>query len=234
MNPCHTNTSPVEASFSIRGAARVAALGRPLGCFLLIVAVLLLPSAAAAKTNPYTKPDATWISIGGKVKSVSADRFILDYGDGLITVEMDDGDRDADAYKLLEGDKVTVHGRIDDGLYETATIEASSVYVHELGTYFYASSLDEEEFPVVTTMVPVTVSTVLQGTVTKVGKKEFKIDTGSREITVEVDEMAYDPLDDEGYQKVEKGDLVRVTGSMDKDFFEGRRFEAESVITLSS
>jgi len=29
-------------------------------------------------------------------------------------------------------------------------------------------------------------------------------------------------------------DLVRVTGSMDKDFLEGRRFEAEAVITLSS
>jgi len=234
MNPCQTNPFPMEASFPIHAADRAATRRRPLGCLLLIVALLLLPSFSAAKTNPYTKPDDTWISVGGKIKSVSADRFILDYGDGLITVEMDDGDRDADAYKLLEGDDVTVHGRIDDGLYETTTIEASSVYVHDLGTYFYASSLDEEEFHIVTTMVPITVSTVLQGTVAKVGKKEFKIDTGAREITVEVEEMAYDPLDDEGYQKVEKGDLVRVTGSMDKDFLEGRRFEAEAVITLSS
>ncbi len=42
---------------------------------------------------------------------------------------MDDWDDDADAYALLEGDEVTVSGRIDDNLYEIRTIEASRVYV---------------------------------------------------------------------------------------------------------
>lgn len=46
------------------------------------------------------------------------------YGNGSITVEMDDGDRDADAYSLDEGDNVTVYGMIDDDLFESATIEA--------------------------------------------------------------------------------------------------------------
>ena len=231
MNPYDSKPFPTDSSHpsSVQGHPRHVV------CLLAIAALLMLmPSISPAKTNPYVQPDDTWLSINGKVKSVSADSFMLDYGEGLISVEMDDGDRDADAYKLVEGDEVTVYGMIDDDLYETTKIEASSVYVKNLGTYFYASSVDEEDFNVVTTMVPVTDSIVLQGTAMKVGKKEFKIDTGISEITVHVEEMAYNPLDDEGYQKVETGDLVRVTGEMDEDFFESRRFEADSVVTLAS
>ena len=50
------------------------------------------------------------ISVTGTVESVEADAFELNlaedmpHGGALITVEMDDGDRDADAYKLLPGD----------------------------------------------------------------------------------------------------------------------------------
>ncbi|MDZ7782331.1 MAG: hypothetical protein U5K56_05075 [Halioglobus sp.] len=69
----------------------------------------------------------------------------LDYGQGNITVEMDDSDRDADGYKLIEGDRITVSGVVDDDFYESTKIEAASVYVEELGTHFYASSIDEED-----------------------------------------------------------------------------------------
>jgi hypothetical protein len=56
---------------------------------------------------------------------------------------------------------------------------------------------------------------------------------GNRLVNVEVEEMAYNPLDNVGYQKIEIGDRVSVTGEMDTDFFEGEReFVAESVITL--
>ena len=75
-------------------------------------------SASAFAQNPYAKPDNSWISIHGTVTSVSADEFELDYGDGLISVEMDDGDRDADGYKLVKGDEVRVSGTIDDDFYK--------------------------------------------------------------------------------------------------------------------
>lgn len=92
----------------------------------LFVLTILLAFPAMAE-DPYAQPDDTWISISGSVEAVSADAFTLNYGEGVITVEMDDGDRDADAYKLIPGDKVTVSGMIDDDFYETTTIEASSV-----------------------------------------------------------------------------------------------------------
>ncbi|MGM0425831.1 MAG: hypothetical protein ACQEQ7_01185 [Thermodesulfobacteriota bacterium] len=75
---------------------------------------------------------------------VQEDSFTLDYGEGTVLVEMDDWDWYDEEGTVLEGDKVTVYGKIDDDLYEATSIEASSVYVENLGTYFYASSADEE------------------------------------------------------------------------------------------
>jgi len=200
---------------------------------LLFVAALSLP-AAAAEENPYLQPDDTWISISGTVESVSPDEFVLDYGEGVVTVEMDDGDRDADAYALLEGDKVTVSGMIDDDFYEMTTIEASSVYVEKLGTYFYASAVDEEDYTPVLTVAPTVVvsRTVVQGTVSSVSDEEFTLNTGDRMMTVEVEEMGFNPLDDEGLLKIEEGDRVSVSGNIDDDLFEGKELVAHSIVKL--
>jgi hypothetical protein len=51
-------------------------------------------------------------------------------------------------------------------------------------------------------------------------------------MTVDVDEMSYKPLDDEGYQRIETGDLVRVSGNMDYSLFEGRVLKASSLAEL--
>lgn len=197
---------------------------------------LLLSAVASAETaNPYTMADETWITISGTVASVSRDSFILDYGDGSVIVEMDDGDRDADAYKLAGGDKVTVSGRVDDDLFETTTIEAGSVYVENIGTTFFASPIDEETADSFVAFIrePVVVSRVtLQGTVTEVDDDEFTIDSGLRQIRVDVGEMPFNPLDDEGYLKVRVGDLVSVSGEMGSDLFQGRELVADSLMKL--
>jgi len=210
----------------------------PVGVVGLVACTLIAAVATAGDaskgTNPYEKANNSWISIGGTVTSVSANAFLLDYGKGTITVEMDDGDRDADAYQLIHGDKVVVNGRIDDDFFQTTTIEASSVYVEKLGTYFWASSADEEDrYFFTTTMTPVVVaSTFVQGTVTEVREHEFEIDTGVRTLTVDVGQMSDNPLDEEGYQRIREGDHVQVNGRMDESLFQGRELVADSVIKL--
>ena len=199
---------------------------------LTLTAFAALP--AGAQEEPYAQPDDSWISISGTVETVSLDHFTLDYGDGVITVEMDDADRDADAAVLAKGDHVTAYGRVDDDFMELATIEASSIYVEELGTTFYASAVDEEDAYTFVTVRPVVVGdAVLQGDVTSVGDDHFTLSTGLREITVKVEEMPYDPLDDEGYQQIEMGDRVSVGGHIDADLFEGFGIVAESIVELS-
>lgn len=201
----------------------------------LLLFLGMLSLAVTGDPQPYQQADNTWISIGGTVESVDDDSFFLDYGEGKITVEMDDWDWYSDTGALEKGDKVNVQGMIDDDFYEIATIEASSVYVHRLGRYFYASPADEEGAYYYTTVYPVVLTTInVRGRVTSVSHDEFTLDTGPRQMTVEVEEMAYNPLDDEGYQKVRVGDRVSVTGEMDYDLFEGRELVADSVIVLEN
>jgi uncharacterized protein YdeI (BOF family) len=204
-----------------------------LSATVILSALVAVPSAGQ---DPYMQPDNSWISIDGTVESVGMDEFVLDYGDGVITVEMDDADRDADAYALAHGDRVRVTGKVDDDFLEVASIEAASVYVQNLGTYFYASAADEEDLrdDFVTMTAPVHVGqTVLQGTVTDVEDDEFTLDTGPRRITVETEEMPYDPMDDEGYQHIRIGDRVSVSGDIDTDLFEGSELVAETIVSLS-
>lgn len=199
---------------------------------ILAVAAAALLVAPAHAQDPYEMADDTWISLSGEVEEVSADEFLLDYGGGMVTVEMDDGDRDADGYKLVRGDDVTVTGVIDDDFFEATTIEAGSVYVEKLGTYFYASTADEEDRYITIYGPTVNATAVVQGTVTEVRDHEFVVDTNVRSVTVDVSEMLYNPLDDTGYQQIEAGDMVSASGGVDYDFFEGREIMAQTVTTL--
>jgi uncharacterized protein YdeI (BOF family) len=184
--------------------------------------------------NPYAQADDSWISLSGTVGQVRRDTFELDFGERTITVEMDDSDRQAETYALRMGDKVTVNGVIDDDFFETSKIEASSVYVEKLGRHFFASVLDEEDFVSVTYLAPIDDGGVaVHGLVTEVSGDEFTIDNGLRSVRVDVGDMSYDPLDDEGYQKVEVGDVVRVQGKIDDDFLEAREVMASSITTLA-
>ncbi len=205
-------------------------LAKLFGVSLMSVIFTALMGGSVLAVNPYLQPDNTWITISGEVETVAANEFDLDFGEGLVTVEMDDGDRDADAYKLMPGDKVTVSGMIDDDFFEQTTIEASSVYVENLGTTFYVNDVDEGSIDVVTPIVPSTVT--VSGTVSAVTNDDFIINTGLRSLRVDISELPYDPLDDEGYLKIEIGDYVKATGKMETEFFEGRQLMADSVIEL--
>ncbi|HJL18500.1 MAG TPA: DUF5666 domain-containing protein [Sandaracinaceae bacterium LLY-WYZ-13_1] len=198
-----------------------------------VLATALLAAPAAAQ-EAETAPDDTWVSVSGTITSTTPSAFLLDYGGGLITVEMDDFDDFGDARPLMENDQVVVYGRVDDDLFEARTIEASSVYVEGLGTTFYASAADEEDFGAWTIAVPVVVGTFeVTGTVVAVTGREFTIDTGEGVIQVDTNELTYNPMDDQGYQQIDVGDRVKVSGHMDHGVIDDRELEADWIITLA-
>ncbi len=167
---------------------------------------------------------------------MQADRFTLDYGDGFVIVEMDDGDRDADAYKLIKGDKVTVNGRVDDDFFELTTIEAGSVYVEKSRHDLFCQQ-SRRGVPWRTgranLLPPIAIPHIIvSGTVSEVNAHEFVLDTDKRMVRVDVSHMAFDPLDEEGYLKIDEGDRVKVFGEI-ISLFEGRELEAETIIELS-
>lgn len=206
---------------------------------ILAMSLLLSTPAAAQQPDPELQPDHTWISVSGTVAATDHDSFLLDYGEGTIVVEMDDWTSYGEARKLLDGDHVTVNGRVDAGLYESATIEACSVYVESLNTHFYANGVDEEgdasafwNLPMTTV---VTAATNLRGTVsgTDPAEQMFTLDTGALEVTVDTSRLDYNPLDEYGFQRIEAGDVVSVTGYLTTDFFAGREFKADAVVALT-
>lgn len=197
-----------------------------------ILTVAMAGNLAAA--DPRERSDGSWITISGTAVSPTPSSFTLDYGQGTILVEMDDWDLHPDGYGITDGNRVTVSGRIDDGFFEAKTIEASYVYDQDYNTYFYASAADEEGDFWYTSHSPIVLSTITYyGTVSAVdpGDRSFVIDTGVRKLTVDTNPMYYNPLDDVGYQRIEVGDRVSVSGKIDYNFFTGRELKADSVIT---
>ncbi|HJK99316.1 MAG TPA: NirD/YgiW/YdeI family stress tolerance protein [Polyangiaceae bacterium LLY-WYZ-14_1] len=200
------------------------------------LAVATVYGTAVAQTPAaVTAPDDTWVSLSGTIVSTTGEAFMLDYGDGLMTVEMDDFDAYPDARPLMVNDQVTVYGRVDDDFYEARTIEASSVYVEELGTSFYASAADEEAFNAWTVTTPIVVGAIeMTGEVTNVTGREFMVDTGASRIQVDTNALAYNPMDDMGYQQIDVGDRIKVSGHMDHGVIDDRELEADWIIVLDN
>lgn len=204
---------------------------------LSLIASLGLASTASAQ-NPYAKADDSFISLTGTVVTSDSDSFELDYGEGIVTVEMDDWDWYGDAYGIIADDDVTVYGYVDDDLYETTTIEASSVWVEDLNTYFYASGADEEGAGEGYYYTPYLYTTwydydyTVTGIVTSVTGREFTIDTGTRKVTVDTWQLGYNPLDDQGFLKIDKGDRVTAYGDLDLNVFDERELSAEALVKL--
>ncbi len=194
---------------------------------------------AVSSADPYAQPDDTRISISGTVASPTPDSFSLDYGDGTITVEIGDWKSYRHAYALMDGDRVTVHGQVDENLFQRDTIEARSVYVESLNAYFHASAADADRdgympYSWAAPESPTANRATIRGTVNSVepNEGEFTVDRGNRQITIETETLGYDPLDDLGFQKIEEGDTVSVSGQFDSDFLEGRVLDADKVISL--
>lgn len=177
-----------------------------------------------------------WLSLTGEVATVSGDEFTLDYGKNDITVEMDDFDAYDDNF-LLAGDDVTVTGRIDADFVDSKRLEASSVYVAALNEYFYASAADEEDGYYSFAAADYWDGgdwISMTGEVTSVDGSQFTLSAGSTDYVVETDELANNPLDDQGKEKIETGERVVVSGEFETfDLFSGDVIEAEAVTTLS-
>lgn len=200
----------------------------------LLLGVTLVLAAPLTFGAPQDVPDGTWMSLGGTVEGTGPDAFKLDYGAGTVSVEMDDWDTFPEGRALVEGDKVTVYGRVDNDLFEKATIEASSVYVEDLGTYYVASPRDEENaavwFDLAVPLRPAAV--MIRGTVTDTGEESVTLGSGAERIVVDTSQLADDPLDDRYWRRVEVGDLVRVRGAITSEFLADGELVAGSIVTL--
>jgi uncharacterized protein YdeI (BOF family) len=73
----------------------------------------------------------------------------------------------------------------------------------------------------------------MTGRVKNVSGQQFTIENRSGDIAVNINEMNYNPLDEQGLQRVSEGDRVYVSGILDNEFFDNREIDASTIITLS-
>ena len=204
-----------------------------------LVTLLAAPALGAEDGDMPELRDGKWVSVTGEVAAKRGDEVMLDHGDGLLTIEMDDWIGPAGVSQLSLGDLVTVKGEVDADLYESRTIEASSVHNEATNSYYYAAPVDEEATPGVSHAVPTPgftapESTVtVAGTVTGVEGRTVMLDIGEATVEVDTAEMSYNPVDDVGYPQIGKGDRLQATGGLTAGFFEDGTVEAETVTLLT-
>ena len=149
-----------------------------------------------------------------------------------VEVEFEDVPLDFDAEALLfPGDQVTVFGEADDDFFEGRVIDAETVYLRNQSTIYTAE-------PAVTTVYyvdPYGASAVdgtmvsMDGTVSRVRGREFTLDVGGIDISVDTIDLGYNPLDDQGRQQIDTGDSVTVVGMVDDDLFDETEVSATAV-----
>ncbi len=176
-------------------------------------------------------PDDSFVWLTGVCTTTAEDHFVLDYGGGTMTVEMDEWKSYTDLRPLLDDDEVLVYGFIDDDFYDERTMEAVSIYLEDLGTQFFVEGVDRQDLHTANVKdYPPRIQ--LTGTVLRAKDGEFTLQTEGGPIDVDTDSLPYDPLDGDGYQSVAKGDEIRVMGLLDRELFDGRELIAESVVSL--
>lgn len=215
-------------------------LQRIITAAFLATSLMAGPVLAQAETDEkdYLKSDGSWIKISGRAAETGKESFMLDYNGGKIFVEMDDQDWHYDNTEILDGDHVTVYGKVDNDTYETTTIEARKVYAEEIETYVYAAPEDEEERDLkldVRTNETETASPgdiAITGTITEVDGNNFVLDVGKRAMAVDTGELPYNPMDAVGVQQLEEGSLVTVSGRPAGGSLDSRRLIAENIIVM--
>lgn len=191
---------------------------------------------AEEMTTPLNSmPDEALITLSGIVGEVGADEFKLNYGTDEITVELDRfGWTGNETNYLVPGESVTVRGYIDDDLFEGREIEAYNLRLNDSYVYYYTTDVDPVYFYTydVDTALQDGTEVSVTGRVSNVGNGEFTVTNDNGAMRVDIAGLGYDPLDDEGLQKVEAGDRVYVYGQIDNDFFEAREITADGIVEL--
>lgn len=184
--------------------------------------------------------DGAPVVLTGNITEIRSDEFDLNYGSGMITVELDGWKWTGNETAYLEvGDSVTVSGKLDDDLFEGREVEADNLYLSDKRVYYYTDDSYPSYYMTYNSYdtTPETMDDgsylTMRGQVSNVNGDEFTLTSATgMSMIVDVDDLDNNPLDNTGTQ-IKNGDIVSVYGEIDDGFFEDKEIEADSVILLS-
>ncbi len=178
-----------------------------------------------------------WVTLSGVIEEVDPGSFVLQTGDDNVTVEFDDGDYDADALIFKQGYHVSFSGKVDKNLMTETTLEAASVFVHQISTTFIADAADEESegWLMASATVPTNIDDMtLIGTVKDVHEDSIELDTADMTVTIDTSELPGEPFKQEGLLFIKEGDRIKVDASMDGDFFDESLIVADVIVRMNN
>ncbi len=190
-------------------------------------------------------PEGSFITLTGRVVEAHPDGFVLDYGTGNVTVQMNDWDWYERDYRSLEGQRVTVQGRIDDNWTTRRSIDAQTVLASHTNRLYYApipgraATIQSYEM-----LVPIAdANTRIIGTVASIDPREREIwlESGGVEFAVNTDKLDFDPFSPRAPLRLNVGDRVIVGGNLLSPDPRGRtsadrrhELDATSLVLLTS
>ncbi len=195
--------------------------------FFLLLTVAL--PARAQTPNPAGEPE--WISVSGTVVSTHSDSFRLDYGQGIVTVSVDNWDWLRGGRELIANHRVMVFGRVDETVQNKRMLRAAGMYDEDLSTYYDIARWDPETRGLWTMTKPLAPGYIeVAGRVARVSGRELVLSSGMR---VDTRKLGYDPVDDKGYPQIGLGDRIKVAGYLAKDILESPELVAAWLVELS-
>ncbi len=183
-------------------------------------------AGAAGETSPLAAAnEGSILTLAGQVVATGANWFTLSVGQESVIVEMDDWDWFQEGKALKPGDEVTVTGTVDQDIWEAKKLEASSVYVRDLGLTLFASGADEEDLA--RGLVTANSLSSALGYVTNVEGQEFTVGGISGPVRVDMSQAPAKP-------SVKVGDRVYAWGEIDIEPRERVEIMADGVMVLSA
>lgn len=173
--------------------------------------------------------DDTSLTLSGTVGQVNDDEFTLRTRNGSIAVESDEVFDDENIYRLEPGDRIIVTGNVDDDFFESRKLEANAIHVDKVDVTFTTRDGTVDSFTSSSSNGADDGVTELNGRIVAIEDNEFAISSGTGQTTVNIGNLDDNPLDDQGYLKLDIGDRVQVKGEMTDDWFDERKFEATSL-----
>ena len=209
---------------------------------LLCLLMILGTAISYGSTQFKNASDGEYITVSGKVTKASGKNFHLESKGQKMEVTMNNNFDmwTSDGLKIRQGDKIVVTGRVDNDLLDKKTLNASSVYVKNLNSYFYGDSSDNSYTPVLSSSymaiedLPENSSVDITGKVTNISGREFTVDTGLRKVQVDTADMLYNPMDSTGLTQVKKGDRVQISGLVDNKYLDEKELSASYIIELDN
>ena len=196
----------------------------PFAKVVLAIAAFAVP-LQAQNVSPYRLKNGDEIKIAGKVSKAKASTFLLDYGQGSITVELDDYDSYEEGFNIIDGDQVIVTGKVDADSGQKRTIEARRVFIPAIDLEIFASATDEEDTASKSFTQSLTDGTEvdLRGIIKNINRKVITIQSSKGRVEVHLGSVK-----GQERETFYLGQAVRVTG-----FFKNRLIRKDMIFADS-